>query len=218
MSFAVDLFFSFRSPYSYLALTKTRRMVDMYDVVVRLRPVYPLAVRIPNFFKNANPNFAKYVYLDSARVALHDGVPFRLPRPDPVVQDMTTFEVAAEQPLIKRLTRLAAATQVEGRSLEFAEAISRVLWDGSTNGWNEGDHLLFAALRAGFNLRKLDAAIVDNPRRYDDVIASNEKDHAATGHWGVPTFAYEGEPFFGQDRIDHLIWRLQGQGMTKRSD
>jgi 2-hydroxychromene-2-carboxylate isomerase len=218
MSFVVDLFFSFRSPYSYLALTKTRRMVDMYDVVVRLRPVYPLAVRIPNFFKNANPNFAKYVYLDSARVALHDGIPFRLPRPDPIVQDMTTFEVAAEQPLIRRLTRLAAATQIEGRSLEFAEAISPVLWDGSTDGWNEGDHLLFAALRAGFNLRKLDAAIVDNPRRYDDVIASNEKDHTATGHWGVPTFAYEGEPFFGQDRIDHLIWRLQGQGMTKRSD
>jgi 2-hydroxychromene-2-carboxylate isomerase len=217
MSFAVDLFFSFRSPYSYLALTKTRRMVDMYDVVVTLRPVYPLAVRIPNFFKNANPNFAKYVYLDSARVALQDGIPFRLPRPDPIVQDMTTFEVAAEQPLIKRLTRLAAATQIEGRSLEFAEAISRVLWDGSTDGWNEGDHLLFAALRAGFNLRKLDAAIVDNPRRYDDIIASNEKDHAATGHWGVPTFAYEGEPFFGQDRIDHLIWRLQGQGMNKRS-
>jgi 2-hydroxychromene-2-carboxylate isomerase len=217
MSFAVDLFFSFRSPYSYLALTKTRRMVDIYDVVVTLRPVYPLAVRIPNFFKNANPNFAKYVYLDSARVALHDGIPFRLPRPDPIVQDMTTFEVAAEQPLIKRLTRLAAATQIEGRSLEFAEAISRVLWDGSTDGWNEGDHLLFAALRAGFNLRKLDAAIVDNPRRYDDIIASNEKDHAATGHWGVPTFAYEGEPFFGQDRIDHLIWRLQGQGMNKRS-
>jgi 2-hydroxychromene-2-carboxylate isomerase len=217
MSFAVDLFFSFRSPYSYLALTKTRRMVDMYDVVVTLRPVYPLAVRIPNFFKNANPNFAKYVYLDSARVALHDGIPFRLPRPDPIVQDMTTFEVAAEQPLIKRLTRLAAATQIEGRSLEFAEAISRVLWDGSTDGWNEGDHLLFAALRAGFNLRKLDAAIVDNPRRYDDIIASNERDHAATGHWGVPTFAYKGEPFFGQDRIDHLIWRLQGQGMNKRS-
>jgi 2-hydroxychromene-2-carboxylate isomerase len=57
MSFVVDLFFSFRSPYSYLALTKTRRMVDMYDVVVRLRPVYQIAVRIPNFFKNAKPEF-----------------------------------------------------------------------------------------------------------------------------------------------------------------
>jgi 2-hydroxychromene-2-carboxylate isomerase len=102
MSFVVDLFFSFRSPYSYLALTKTRRMVDMYDVVVRLRSVYPIAVCIPNFFKNANPSFAKYVHLDSARVGRHDGIPFRLPRPDPIVQNMTTLEVAAEQPYIGR--------------------------------------------------------------------------------------------------------------------
>jgi 2-hydroxychromene-2-carboxylate isomerase len=25
------------------------------------------------------------------------------------------------------------------------------------------------------------------------------------GHWGVPTFVFENEPFFGQDRIDLLI-------------
>jgi 2-hydroxychromene-2-carboxylate isomerase len=218
MSFVVDLFVSFRSPYSYLALTKTRKMVNMYDVVVRLRPVYPIAVRIPNFFKNASPNSAKYVYLDSARVARHDGIPFRLPRPDPIVQDMTTLEVAAEQPYIHRLTRLAAAAQIESRSLEFAEAIAPVLWDGSTDGWNEGDHLVRAASQAGFDLRKLDAAITADPGQYDDIIANNEKDHAASGHWGVPTFAFEGEPFFGQDRIDHLIWRLQAQGMTRRPD
>ncbi len=134
MTFVVDLFFSFRSPYSYLALTKTRDMVKAYDVMVRLRPVYPIAVRIPNFFKTASPNFAKYIYLDSARVALHDGIPFRLPRPDPIVQNMTTLEIAAEQPYIYRLTRLGAAAQIEGRSLEFADAIAPVLWDGSTDG------------------------------------------------------------------------------------
>ena len=127
MTFVVDLFFSFRSPYSYLALTKTRDMVKAYDVMVRLRPVYPIAVRIPNFFKTASPNFAKYIYLDSARVALHDGIPFRLPRPDPIVQNMTTLEIAAEQPYIYRLTRLGAAAQIEGRSLEFADAIAPVL-------------------------------------------------------------------------------------------
>ncbi|HEY3891245.1 MAG TPA: DsbA family protein, partial [Bradyrhizobium sp.] len=46
MTLSVDLFFSFRSPYSYLALPKTRKMVDDYDVTVKLRPVYPLAVRV----------------------------------------------------------------------------------------------------------------------------------------------------------------------------
>jgi hypothetical protein len=30
----------------------------------------------------------------------------------------------------------------------------------------------------------------------------------SAGHWGVPTLVFQGEPFFGQDRIDVLRWRL----------
>ncbi len=134
MTLSVDLFFSFRSPYSYLALTRTRKMVADYDVTVNLRPVYPLAVRVPGFFKRTNPQFAKYVVLDSRRVARHENIPFRFPRPDPIVQDMTTLDVAEHQPHIHRLTRLGAAAQIEGRSLEFTEAISQVLWDGTVKG------------------------------------------------------------------------------------
>ncbi|MBN9005824.1 MAG: DsbA family protein [Rhizobiales bacterium] len=216
MAFPVDLFFSFRSPYSYLALTGTRRMVGTYDVEVTLRPVYPLAVRVPSFFKSANPQFAKYVVLDSRRVAQRDGIPFRFPRPDPIVQDMTTLDVAAEQPYIHRLTRLAAAAQLEGRSLAFTQAIAPVLWDGSIKGWNEGDHLARAARAAGVDLAALDAAISTDPDRYERIIADNERDHAASGHWGVPTFVFEGEPFFGQDRIDLLIWRMESKGLKRR--
>jgi 2-hydroxychromene-2-carboxylate isomerase len=50
MTLSVDLFFSFRSPYSYLALPRTMRLVADYDATVNLRPVYPLAVRVPGFF------------------------------------------------------------------------------------------------------------------------------------------------------------------------
>jgi 2-hydroxychromene-2-carboxylate isomerase len=46
--------------------------------------------------------------------------------------------------------------------------------------------------------------------------AANEKAHAASGHWGVPTFVFENEPFFGQDRIDLLIWRMASKGLTRR--
>jgi 2-hydroxychromene-2-carboxylate isomerase len=218
MAFSVDLFFSFRSPYSYLALTGTRRMVAVWDVEVTLRPVYPLGVRVPGFFRRANPQFAKYVVLDSSRVAQREGIPFRFPRPDPIVQDMTTLDVAAEQPYIHRLTQLAAAAQLEGRSLAFTQAIAPVLWDGSVKGWNEGDHLARAASTAGFDLAALDAAIAADPDRYEGVIAGNERDHAASGHWGVPTFVFEGEPFFGQDRIDLLIWRMESKGLTPRPD
>jgi len=167
MTFSVDLFFSFRSPYSYLALPRTMKMVADYDVTVNLRPVYPLAVRVPGFFKRANPQFARYVVLDASRVAKHENIPFRFPRPDPIVQDMTTLDVAEHQPYIHRLTRLGAAAQLEGRSLAFTDAISRVLWDGSVKGWNEGDHLASAATAAGFDLAAMDAAVISDPDRYE---------------------------------------------------
>jgi 2-hydroxychromene-2-carboxylate isomerase len=147
---------------------------------------------------------------------MRENIPFRFPRPDPIVQDMTTLDVAEHQPYIHRLTRLGAAAQIEGRSLAFARAISRVLWDGSVTGWNEGDHLANAAAAAGFDLAAMDAAIAADPDRYERVIADNEQDHAASGHWGVPTFAFENEPFFGQDRIDLLVWRMESKGLRRR--
>jgi 2-hydroxychromene-2-carboxylate isomerase len=62
----------------------------------------------------------------------------------------------------------------------------------------------------------MDATISADPDRYERIIADNEKDHAAFGHWGVPTFVFENEPFFGQDRIDLLVWRMQSKGLTRR--
>jgi 2-hydroxychromene-2-carboxylate isomerase len=216
MTLSVDLYFSFRSPYSYLALPKTMRLVADYDVAVNLCPVYPLAVRVPDFFKRTNPQFARYVVLDSLRVAQHEKIPFRFPRPDPIVQDMATLEVAKHQPYIHRLTRLGALAQLEGRSLVFVDAIARVLWDGTVTPWNEGDYLARAAEAAGFDLAAMDKAVAADPDRFEAAIAGNEKDHAASGHWGVPTFVFEKEPFFGQDRIDLLIWRMQGKGLVER--
>jgi 2-hydroxychromene-2-carboxylate isomerase len=217
MTLSVDLFFSFRSPYSYLALPKTVKLVAEYDASMNLRPVYPLAVRVPGFFKRADPKFARYVVLDSSRVAKFENTPFRFPSPDPIVQDMATLDVAEHQPYIHRLTRLGAAAQLDDRSLVFAEAISRVLWDGSVKGWNEGDHLARAAAAAGFDLSAMDEAVAADPDRYEEIIAGNERDHAASGHWGVPTFVFENEPFFGQDRIDLLIWRMQNRGLARRA-
>jgi 2-hydroxychromene-2-carboxylate isomerase len=192
-------------------------MAADYDVTVSLRPVYPLAVRVPGFFKRTNPQFLPYVALDSTRVAQRENIPYRFPRPDPIVQDLATLAVAEHQPYIHRLTRLGAAAQLEGRALEFACAISKVLWDGSVTGWNEGDHLARAAAAVGFDLAAMDAAVIADPDRFERIIAGNERDHAASGHWGVPTFAFENEPFFGQDRIDLLIWRMESKGLKRRS-
>jgi 2-hydroxychromene-2-carboxylate isomerase len=214
MTLTVDLFWSFRSPYSYLALAKAVPLTRAYDLEIVARPVYPLAVRVPDFFKRTNPQFAPYVQRDAVRVAQWLGVPFRFPRPDPIVQDMKTLEVAPEQPRIQRLMRLGAAAQEAGRGLSFIDEVSRVLWDGTVDGWDQGPHLAEATAKAGLDLARLDAAIAADPERYEAIIEGNEHAHARSGHWGVPTFVFEGEPFFGQDRIDLLVWRLEQKGLN----
>jgi 2-hydroxychromene-2-carboxylate isomerase len=217
MTLSVDFFYSFRSPYSYLALPRIAKMVADYDLEVNLRPVYPLAIRMPGFFKKTNPQFLSYIAIDAPRVAQRENIPYRAPRPDPIVQDLTTLEVAENQPYIRRVTRLGALAQTEGRSLKFVHAIAPVLWDGSVAGWHEGDHLARAAAGAGFDLPAMDKVIEADPDRVETVIAANEKDHAGSGHWGVPTFVFDKEPFFGQDRIDLLTWRMESKGLTRRN-
>src|SRR3546814_1863800 len=69
MSLSADLFWSFRSPYSYLAIGRYRALAASYDLVVNLRPVYPLAVRQPDFFERNHPNWLSYTMRDMIRVA-----------------------------------------------------------------------------------------------------------------------------------------------------
>ena len=49
--FLVDLYFSFRSPYSYFILPRIIELRDNYDVNINFKIVYPLAIREPQFFQ-----------------------------------------------------------------------------------------------------------------------------------------------------------------------
>jgi len=153
---------------------------------------------------------------DSARAAAFHGVPFRWPVPDPINQDMQTLKIAPEQPLAVRLGRLGIAAAEAGRALAFCDEVSRLLWNGETDNWHEGDHLAKAAARAGLDLAAMEQMIAADPGRYDKALAANDAALRAAGHWGVPTFVFEGEPFFGQDRFDVLMWRIQQSGLRRR--
>jgi len=210
-----ELYWSFRSPYSYLA---TRRYVDLvsrYDVACDVRPVYPIAIRDPEFFDRVNPMWPPYLMRDTVRIAQMNGIPYGYPRPDPVVQQIGVG-IAKEQPYIHRLTRLGIAAVERGAGLAFIDHVSRTIWSGEVENWHEGDHLARAAKAAGLDLAELDAAIQKDPQHFEDAIESNQRAHAEAGHWGVPTAVFRGEPFFGQDRIDHLIWRLEQNGLALR--
>ncbi len=50
MTLSADVFWSFRSPYSYLAIGRYRKLAEDYDLTINLRPVYPLAIRGAGLF------------------------------------------------------------------------------------------------------------------------------------------------------------------------
>ena len=152
-----DLYFSFRSPYSYLAIGRYRALMESHAVEIALRPVWPLAIREPDFFERNHPNWLGYTMRDMLRVAQFHDIPFGAPRPDPIVQDVATRRIAADQPHIRRVTRMGQAAARRGSGLPFA-----------------------------------------------------------AGHWGVPTLVFDGEPFFGQDRIEMVRWRMDQKGLTER--
>lgn len=215
MTLHADLYFSFRSPYSYLAIGRYRALADIFDVDIALRPVYPLAIREPDFFERNHPNWLGYTLRDMIRVAKFHGIPLVPPKPDPIVQDMMTREIAEEQPHIYRLTRLGQAAARRGKGLAFADEVSRLIW-GGTAGWNEGEHLAGAATRADLELSELVTEAETDPDTLDAEVTANQQALEDSGHWGVPTLVFDGEPFFGQDRIEMVLARMNEKGLAER--
>ena len=213
---AIDFYISMRSPYSYLVTPRLATLTETYDVEITARPVYAIAARDPDWFKTLNPLWLPYFLIDQQRSAEFLGVPFGRPRPDPIVQDLATGTIAADQPYIQSLTRLAAAASERGHSFALVREVSALIFDGTVDGWNEGDHLKNAVARAGLDLDELNVAIEANPEHYEVIIAANQDAQKAVGHWGTPLMVFEGEPFFGQDRFEMLQWRLEQNGLTRR--
>ena len=214
MSEVVDVFWSFRSPYSRLVTADLLELREDYDVDVQLRVVLPLAVRNPKaLFSAANRKPPLYIMMDSIRRGEMLGRPIVLPAdPDPIVQDFRTMAVAKEQPYIYRLSKLGVEANRRGRGVELADRVAALIF-GGTRGWDQGDKLKDAAADAGLDLDELDAAIADGDHLEE--IARNQEALDAAGHWGVPTMVFRGEPLFGQDRIDTLRWRLDRAGLAK---
>lgn len=217
MTLSYELYWSFRSPYSYMITHKLTALEKDYDVKGVIRPVYPLAVRTPEFFDTRDPLWFSYFMCDIHREAEFLGIPFRWPRPDPVYMDMATRTYPKEQPYIHRLTRLGVAAAERGRGLPYLTEVSRVIWSGEVDNWPEGDHLDKAAARAGLDPAELNAAVETEAERLHAVIEESQVAQRAAGHYGVPMIAFNGEPFFGQDRFDQFKWRLGQQGLKARA-
>ena len=50
----IDFYFSYRSPYSYLILPRMLKLKNEYKLDINFKIVYPIAIRMPEWFDNKN--------------------------------------------------------------------------------------------------------------------------------------------------------------------
>ncbi len=230
----VDVFYSMRSPYSYLVLQRLLYLHSNYNVDVTIRVVFPIAVRAPGSLftpqEKGHVSGRWYKWADAVhdtfRVGEYQGVPFRFATPDPITQDTyppgeATMQIAPveKQPYITWVTRLGSAAELAGKSNEYVAAVSPLIW-GGRSPVGEWPSMVPEAFERGTGL-DYDKTIKDiqkNPNKYDAVWQAHQEGQLKTGHGGVPNMVFRGEPFFGQDRFDTLFWRLEQNGLTTRPE
>lgn len=182
----MELFHSFRSPYSYLSLTRFYRIADAFGVDLEIRPVMPMVMR---GMQVPRPKL-KYIVADATREARRLGIPFGR-MADPVGAG------------VERLMAAFHYAKAERRERDFAVAAGRAVWaKGVDVSTDEG--LRKVTAKSGLFwpdvLKSIDA---DDWRAAAD---ANRAAMMASGSWGVPTVRVGDWVCWGQDR-DWLVAR-----------
>ena len=182
----VDFWFSFRSPYSWIAVPRMLRLAHHYNVELRLRFVLPMVMRglpVPRVKRF-------YIMRDTKREAERVGLPFGR------VVDSVGAGAARALAVIHHAIPL-------GRGEVFAELGCRAVFaDGIDIASDEG--LFGVAKRAGLTEEVVRAALADTS--WEQAVEKNRTALFEAGLWGVPSFCVEGMPaHWGQDRF----WALE---------
>jgi 2-hydroxychromene-2-carboxylate isomerase len=182
----IEAWFSFRSPYSWIAFPRLRRLARRYGAKLELRFILPMVMRgLP-----VPPVKRMYITLDTKREAERVGLPYGC-IVDPVGPGAA-----------RALAVLHHAIPL-GRGEDFAELGMRAAFaDGIALAEDAG--LYDVARRSGLTDDQTTAALADESWR-----AAAEANRAAlfeAGLWGAPTYRVGGGPaHWGQDRL----WALE---------
>lgn len=189
----VDFFFSFRSPYSYLAAPRAFALGERYAIDLAFRGVIPMAMR-----GQAVPR-AKQLHTlrDVKREAVRLGMPFGRIH-DPIGAGALRCLLVAEH-----------AIDV-GRERAFVLEASSAIWSQAADVASDRG-LRPICERAGLDWDACAAALDDAGLRAR--VDANTAALAELGHWGVPVFVFGEELFWGQDRIEDLKAALGAAGL-----
>ncbi|HEY4177343.1 MAG TPA: DsbA family protein [Kofleriaceae bacterium] len=186
-----EMWFSFRSPYSYLALQLIEDVLAPYDVPLQLKQIAPMVTRgIPL------PTVKKmYIVHDVKREADRLGIPFG-DLCDPL-------GVATDNCLA--IQHWANARGIDD-ALAFAKSATKGSWAEARDLASYVD-LRYVVERAGLPWDEAKAALSDSAGAKMAVDNAAELD--AAGLWGVPSYRVGDFVAWGQDRLPLLVDRLR---------
>jgi 2-hydroxychromene-2-carboxylate isomerase len=191
----VDVFFSFRSPYSYLAGPRAFALADTFDVDVRFRGVLPMAMR-----GQAVPRAKRlHTVRDVAREARRLGMPFGRIH-DPIGSGAVRCLLVAEH-----------AVDV-GRERAFVLEAGRAIWAEAVDVSRDRG-LRRVCEAAGLDWQACERALHDPALRAR--VDEDTEALLALGQWGVPVFVVGDEVFWGQDRIVDVEATLDDLGLRR---
>ncbi len=213
----IDLYFSYRSPYSYLILPRMLKLKEKYDIEINFKVVYPIAIRMPEWFEGKNFfTFFFFKMIDMRLKAKKLGIPFTSKlKPDPIRQNIMTGKISSHQPYIFDICHLGQMAQMKGVGMEFAFEVSSLIFGGVEN-WNTDENLSEAAKKVGLDLTQLRESVNVHEEEIIGQIKQNQVDQLNAGHHGVPLTVIGDKHFFGQDQFDKIMKTLKENGLKER--
>jgi 2-hydroxychromene-2-carboxylate isomerase len=200
----VQFYFDPVSPYAWLASKQLDRLIKA-GLTIDCRPLLFAGLLSAHEQKGPAEIPAKrtYVFGDVLREASRHGYAFNGPPTHPY------------NPL--RALRMCIVLEQPEERLVFAQALLSACW-GEGKDLSSPDVLDRIADDCGFAAWKLGAAAEQAEIKNKLIVATN--DAIAAGIFGVPTFCFNGELFWGSDRIDALLWRVDhpDEGDAKLKD
>ncbi|MBM4778044.1 MAG: 2-hydroxychromene-2-carboxylate isomerase [Archangiaceae bacterium] len=192
MSGAVEFFFDFMSPYSYLASTRVEAMVHPTPVV--WRPCFLPGILRATENRGPAEIPAKLAHLmkDLNDWTEHLGLPpVRLPETVPF--------------LATQANRCALVALDEGKGGPFITAMFRAIW---RDGRSASDPQVLSEVltSAGLDAAKVLDLAAGQPMKERLKAATDEA--VSRGAFGVPAFFIGDEMFVGNDRLDFVVRRL----------
>jgi 2-hydroxychromene-2-carboxylate isomerase len=193
---ACELWFSFRSPYSYLALEQIEEVLAPFRIPLVLRPILPMVARglpVPQVKQ-------LYIVRDAKRVADRLGIPFG-ELCDPL------------GPGIDNCLAIVHWAQKRGPAdaLAFVRSAMRGIW-AEARDVSEYVDLRAIVERAGLPWDEARAAL-DDPEAIKAAQA-HVADLAVVSLWGVPSFRIGDFVAWGQDRLPLLTDRLRRHALA----